>query len=200
MNNRPLIACSTYLKSIQDPPIYVYGLMTSYIDAVVAGGGIPVMVPLGLDEEALRAIFDRVDGVLIPGGGDIDPARYHGDTTHPTLRDISPQRDETEIFLARQAVAEEKPLLAICRGHQVFNVALGGTLFEDVLSQKNAAMKHDFFGGWPRNHLPHEIDVAPNSRLAALLGRSSTQVNSLHHQGIKVLGPTSNRSPRHRTA
>jgi putative glutamine amidotransferase len=187
MNKRPLIGCSTYFKTLQDPPIHVYGLMTSYIEAVIAAGGIPIMIPLGLGEEALQAIFEKVDGVLIPGGGDIDPARYRGDTTHPTLRDINPARDDLELFLAREAVQREKPLLAICRGHQVFNVALGGTLFEDVLSQKEAAQKHDYFGGWPRTHLPHEVHVEPDSRLAQLLGDTTARVNSLHHQGIKEL-------------
>ena len=186
---RPIIGCSTYSKTIQDPPIEIYGLMTSYIEAVRLAGGIPVMIPLGLTREELLALVDRFDGLLLPGGGDIDPARYHGDPANETLRDVNAIRDETEFFLAREAVAREMPLLAICRGHQVFNVAMGGTLWEDIASQRPGAMVHDFFGRWPRTHLPHDVDIQPDSLLARTLGRTTTAVNSLHHQGIRTVAP-----------
>ncbi|MBK9050259.1 MAG: gamma-glutamyl-gamma-aminobutyrate hydrolase family protein [Chloroflexi bacterium] len=114
---KPIIGCTTYRKTAdQNPPLEVIGLMPSYLEAIAAAGGIPLMIPLGLSEADLVIILNRIDGLLLPGGGDIDPRRYGGNPTVPTLYDINPVRDETEIFLTRQAVQSEKPLLAICRG------------------------------------------------------------------------------------
>ena len=128
-----------------------------------------------------------VDGLLLHGGGDIDPQRYGGNISVPSLYDISPERDETEIFLARQTVKQELPLLAICRGNQIFNVALGGTLWEDIGTLMPGAMRHDYYRQFPRNHTPHEVRVTPGTTLARLLDTECTPVNSLHHQGIREL-------------
>ncbi len=186
----PLIGCTTYHKrSDQDPPIEVFGLMPTYTEAIAAAGGLPVMIPLGLREPELEAILERLDGLLLPGGGDIWPTAYHGDATHPTVRDVNPDRDRVELFLARQAVTREKPLLAICRGHQVLNVALGGTLWEDVGSQRAEAFKHDYYGVHPRGAVTHEVRIRPGSLVARALDREVSGVNSLHHQGIRRLAP-----------
>jgi putative glutamine amidotransferase len=190
MIKRPLIGCTTYHKiADQDPPIGVYGLMPPYVRAVEAAGGLPVLIPLGLDEESLANIFERLDGLLIPGGGDVDPQNYRGDATHPTLRDINQDRDRVEIALVRQAVAAQKPMLAICRGCQVFNVALGGTLWEDVASQNGEAIVHDYYMKNARTYLAHEVTITPDSRLAELLQTTVTPVNSLHHQGVRLVAP-----------
>lgn len=183
---KPIIGCATYQKTVnQTPPIELYGLMPSYLEAVAAAGGIPLMIPLGLDEGDLLAVLARVDGLLLPGGGDIDPQRYHGNSAHPTLYDIDPMRDQTEIFLARQVVKTEKPLLAICRGSQVLNVALGGTLWEDVADLMPGAMRHEYYRQFPRHYLAHEVYVHEGTQLARLLGAGCVPVNSLHHQGIR---------------
>lgn len=190
MTRRPLIGCTTYHKiADQDPPIEVYGLMPPYVRAIEAAGGLPVLIPLDLDEDTLNDIFERLDGVLLPGGGDIDPVRYHGDTTHPTLRDLNASRDATEITLTQKAVAGRKPLLAICRGCQVFNVALGGTLWEDIASQVPQAITHDYYLKSARTYLAHEVSVEPDSCLAATMGTRTLQVNSLHHQGVRDVAP-----------
>ena len=187
---RPLIGCSTYPKVLaQDPPIHVFSLMTSYIDAIKQAGGVPIMIPLGLSHEDLQVVFARIDGLLLPGGGDIEPKRYNGNGFNANLRDVSPLRDEQEIWLAQAAVREQKPLLAICRGLQVFNVALGGTLWEDINDQTRGGLEHDYYERYPRNYLPHTVAIEPDSRLAATLGKTQSRVNSLHHQGIRDLAP-----------
>jgi putative glutamine amidotransferase len=186
---RPIIASTVYRKSIpQRRPIDVYGLMPSYTEAVSKAGGIPLLIPLGLDEEALLAILDRVDGVLLPGGGDVDPAAYNS-PRHPTVSGVDPERDRTEIFVARTAVAQGKPLLAICRGLQVLNIALGGTLRQDIPSQIAGSLDHNASADRPRSTLAHTVDVKAGSLLARLLGKSHTWVNSYHHQSIHDLAP-----------
>jgi len=185
---KPVIGCTTYRKTAdQNPPLEVIGLMPSYLEAIAAAGGIPLMIPLGLSEADLCTIMNRIDGLLLPGGGDIDPRRYGGNTAIPTLYDINPVRDETEIFLTRQAVQTEKPLLAICRGNQVFNVALGGTLWEDIASLMPEAIRHDYYRQFPRNHTPHDVHLTTGTKLAQLMELDNLPVNSLHHQGIRQL-------------
>jgi len=189
MERKPLIACTTYRKTAdQDPPVEILGLMPSYLEAVAAAGGVPIMIPLGLPEVDLSAIFERVDGILLPGGGDIDPLEYKGHS-HDTLWGIDKDRDRVEMIVARTAVARRKPLLAICRGHQLLNVALGGTLWQDLDDQWNRDFRHDYFRVFPRNYLAHSVKVAVESKLAQALGGTDVQVNSLHHQGIRDLAP-----------
>lgn len=185
--HKPLIGCTTYRKtSEQTPPIEILGLMPTYLEAIVAAGGIPVMIPLGLQEADLKQILQRMDGVLIPGGGDVEPARYQGQWI-PSIYGVDSDRDRVEMLVAQTAVASQKPLLAICRGVQVLNVALGGSLWEDVKDMMPGARRHDYFGSYPRNHLSHNVTIESDSVLARLLGTTETAVNSLHHQGIRRL-------------
>ncbi|WP_420641266.1 gamma-glutamyl-gamma-aminobutyrate hydrolase family protein [Candidatus Leptofilum sp.] len=184
---KPLIGCTTYRKiSHQTPPINLLGLMPAYLEAIVAAGGVPVMIPLGLADNDLREIIQQMDGILLPGGGDIQPAAYHGNG-HPTVIDVDEDRDRVEITVARTAVAQQKPLLAICRGMQVLNVALGGSLWEDVELLMPQAMHHEYVNSHPRNHLAHNVTIEPDSLLARQLERTETAVNSLHHQGVRQL-------------
>jgi len=190
MTRRPLIGCTTYHKiADQDPPIGVYGLMPTYVRAIEAAGGLPLLIPLGLSDDTLDEIFQRIDGLLLPGGGDVDPQYYQGDVSHPTLRDINAERDSTEMALVQKAVNNRKPMLAICRGCQVFNVALGGTLWEDIASQNQEAIIHDYYQKNARTFLAHEVTITPDSCLAESLATDSIAVNSLHHQGIRDLAP-----------
>lgn len=191
MRSRPLIGCATYHKTIpQKQPIEIIGLMPAYIEAVRAAGGLPVLIPLGLDEKELEALLERLDGILLPGGGDVAPAAYGGDEQATTIRDVDTRRDETEFRLVRRALESEKPLLAICRGLQLFNVALGGSLWEDVADSMPGAMTHDYFGQAQRDYLAHPVTVAEDSLLAqALQSNGTIAVNSLHHQGIRQLAP-----------
>lgn len=187
IESRPIIGLTTYRKtSAQTPPLPLMALMPTYIDAVTAAGGIPLLIPLGLDEDALSTVLARLDGLILTGGGDIAGELYHSQHAD-FIFDIDADRDRVELFLAREAVARSKPLLAICRGHQMLNVALGGTLYEDVVEWMPGAIKHDFFGVFPRNHQAHAVAIEPGSKLADTLGRRETKVNSLHHQGIRDL-------------
>ena len=184
----PLIGLSTYRKVSKDTHAPLFGLMRSYVHAVSAAGGIPVLIPLGLDEDALAAALARVDGLILPGGGDIDPRAYGGGK-HKNLRGIDQDRDRVEITLARQAVKTNKPLLAICRGHQVLNVALGGTMWEDLASQRAGSIRHDYNGTGERTDRPHSVQVRDGSVLRRILGAPEIAVNSLHHQGLRDIAP-----------
>jgi putative glutamine amidotransferase len=158
----------------------------SYLQAVLGAGGIPVIVPVGLSPEDLRTLFNRLDGVLLTGGGDIDPHRFDGQP-HPRVYDIDERRDDLEIGLTQMSVDSGKPFLGICRGIQVINVALGGSLFTDISDQLTGSLRHDWYPDIPRTHLAHPISVTPGSRLAEVLGGEAFEVNSLHHQGLERL-------------
>lgn len=166
----------------------VHGVLRTYIEALLGAGALPVIVPLGLSEADRRALVARLDGLLLPGGGDVDPAEY-GDTPHPKLADdVDPLRDAIEIGLARDAVATGLPLLAVCRGIQVLNVALGGTLIQDIPSEVSGAIRHSFrLSEAPREHLAHPVQIAEGSRLAEALGAPIVRVNSRHHQAIRAV-------------
>jgi putative glutamine amidotransferase len=141
------------------------------------------------DLEALRAIYEAMNGLLIPGGVDLDPAAF-GETPHERLGRTDPARDRVELQLVKWAIEDRKPVLGLCRGLQVINVALGGTLYQDLEAQYPNALKHDYFPnyGFERDYLAHEVTLTPGSRLYHALDAESIPVNSMHHQGIKVLG------------
>lgn len=188
-STQPIIGLTAYRKvETGTSAAPLFALPPSYVEAVAMAGGIPVLIPPGLSEEALRALLLRLDGLLLPGGGDIAGEHYR--SQYPEfIFNIDPDRDRVELFLAREAVEHGKPLLAICRGHQMLNVALGGSLYEDVLELMPGAIKHDFFTLYPRNHQAHAVTLEPGSRLAAIIGQPVACVNSLHHQGIRDLAP-----------
>jgi putative glutamine amidotransferase len=192
---RPLIGIPTQtLQAIDDIPAglpHSWVMNSRYSLAAAAMGALPVMVPLfHEDEVTLRALYDRLDGLMLAGGVDVDPAAF-GEAPHPRLGRTDPARDAVELRLARWAVDEGKPLFGLCRGLQVVNVALGGSLWQDIEAQVNGAIKHDYFptAGYARDYLAHDAVLAKGSRLAAAFGAPSIQVNSMHHQAIKVLAP-----------
>lgn len=156
---------------------------------IADSGGLPVYIPTRLDEATLRALYERLDGVLLPGGADVRPTRYGATETHPTVYGIDDARDDTEIALARWAVADDRPLFGICRGHQVINVALGGTLIQDIPSQIATPLTHDLPDNQPRSRLLHDVRIEPDSKLAQILGTTQITVNSLHHQAVDAPAP-----------
>jgi putative glutamine amidotransferase len=158
----------------------------AYVMAVASAGAAPLLIPLGLSEDSLDHILTRLDGIILTGGGDMQPDRY-GSQPHPKLDGVDPDRDRVELYLARCGLAAKLPVLGICRGLQLINVALGGTLYEDILDQRPGALKHQYDPGWPRDYLAHPVSVEKDSRLAQILGTNEVQVNSLHHQGIREL-------------
>jgi putative glutamine amidotransferase len=182
---RPLIGLTTTLHQAATMTSPLVGIRRTYIQAVLDAGGLPVLIPPA-PEDALRAIFARIDGLLLPGGVDIDPAEF-GEKRHPKLGDVEPERDALELALCRWALAENKPLLGICRGIQVVNVAAGGALYQDIPSQCATTIKHET-PGQPRAFLAHDVLLEAKTRLAGLVGAEPLPVNSWHHQAVKAVG------------
>lgn len=161
----------------------------TYIRAVVAAGGAPFLIPLEVTETQLQALYQLADGVLLTGGGDIDPEFYR-QTPHPATADIQRERDTVELTLAKWAIADKKPLLGICRGFQVITVAAGGSLYQDIATQLPKAGRHDFLprrGGFSRDHLAHKVILQADSRLGKMLGDDAFMTNSLHHQALEKI-------------
>jgi putative glutamine amidotransferase len=166
-----------------------------YFRAVTEIGGLPWMIPLLHDDlDTLRGIYEHLDGLLIPGGVDMDPATY-GEAITPQVGRLDAARDAVELQLARWAIADGMPMLGLCRGAQVINVSQGGSLVQDIptawADEARAALQHDCYPtkGFARTHLAHEAEVARGSRLHALFEhRDSVPVNSMHHQSVKRVG------------
>lgn len=160
-------------------------LTAAYVTALEAAGLVPLIIPPLTDKGAAAAILDSVAGLMLTGGGDIDPARY-GERRHEKVSNVNVARDATEVALVEEARRRRTPVLAICRGIQVLNVALGGTLVQDIPSQCPGALAHD--EDTPRNSRSHDISVEPGSLIANAIGTGSCSVNSFHHQSVKGLG------------
>jgi putative glutamine amidotransferase len=165
----------------QHPPRL--GQNRSYVHAVIKAGAVPLLIPHLTDHSLLRTLYEQLDGLLLPGGTDVDPALY-GESRHEKLQRVDPEQDETELTLARWAMDEGLPLLAICRGIQLLNVVLGGSLYQDIQAQIPEAEKHDWHPGRFRTHTPHRVAIKPQTRLARILDTTSLAVNSLHHQAL----------------
>jgi putative glutamine amidotransferase len=180
----PLIGITTSVTVDKTPErAYVNG---AYIRAVQAAGGIPVLLTPHFTAEVQAALWERLDGLVLTGGGDIEPSRF-GEVGHPTVDEVSPARDDLELGLTRRAVTEDVPLFAICRGIQVLNVALGGTLVQDIPSEWPNALAHAQSA--PRHEATHAVKImGEGTHLGRVLGTLEIEVNSLHHQAIKRLG------------
>jgi putative glutamine amidotransferase len=191
MASRPIIGVPTQtLEEIPDQLPRCWVMSQQYVRVLVAAGAVPWIIPLlEGDGASLRAIYERLDGLFLPGGVDLDPVAY-AETASPLLGRTDPARDEIELALTRWALEDQKPLLAVCRGIQVVNVAAGGTVHQDLATQLPGAIKHDYFpvrGEYSRDLLAHDVTVAEGTQLRDLLGTPTVKVNSMHHQGIKQL-------------
>ncbi|MDA8346901.1 MAG: gamma-glutamyl-gamma-aminobutyrate hydrolase family protein [Thermaerobacter sp.] len=160
-------------------------LNSSYLQGIEEAGGVPVL--LAGKEETARAVVARVDGVLLSGGVDVDP-RYFGEEPHQALGEVSPARDAFELALAKEALRLGVPVFGICRGAQVMAVAGGGSLYQDLPSQRAQSMQHYQRG--PRSWQSHAVSVVERTRLAAICGgQAELRVNSFHHQAVRSLPP-----------
>ena len=167
------------------PGVSDYQFNGNYPLALVASGALPVVIPLDLPENALRAIYERLDGLCLAGGDDVDPGHYW-EMPHPALKKVDALRDRVELTLARWAVAADLPVLGICRGIQLLNVAAGGSLYQDVGTQLPGKVRHDQeLSEVPWEHPAHRVRVAEGSALAGILGTCDLTTNSFHHQAVK---------------
>jgi putative glutamine amidotransferase len=157
-------------------------LTAAYVTALESAGLIPLIVPPLSSANAAAAVLDSVAGLVLTGGEDVDPARY-GEKRHEKVRSVNAARDATEAALIQAARERGTPVLAICRGIQILNVALGGTLVQDIPSQCDGGIAHDDEG--PRDSRSHEISIEPGSLIAKAIGTEHCTVNSFHHQSVK---------------
>jgi len=178
------IPCHSGFREGTHRPIYCNN--QAYVHALEHAGGLPILIPLLNDLSALATLLPRLDGLLLPGGYDLQPHLY-GEEPHPLLSEVDPQVDELELALARWALREDIPTLGCCRGMQVLNVALGGSLYQDIGDQHPGSIKHMHLD-LPRNQVTHRIYIEAGSRMEANLGTRELWVNSLHHQAVKVPG------------
>ena len=182
---KPLIGITTF-RVTSKIGLTVQGITQAYVEAVRDTGALPVLIPLGLEEADLDQLFGSIAGLVLTGGGDLDPSLYGADM-HPAIYNIDQDRDRIEMHLASRFVQEEKPFLAICRGMQVLNVALGGDLYTDIEDQHPGGTRHSFWPGFPRNHRAHQVQVSEGSRLSKIAGEPILDVNSIHHQSVNRL-------------
>ncbi len=175
----------------KDSPLPFTHISSAYIQAVISAGGIPLVIPVETPLNQIPTLLTRIDGLLLTGGGDIDPRLFNG-AEHARVYGIEPERDALEVQLVQMAVRSDLPFLGICRGHQVVNVALGGSLITDIASQAPQAQRHDWFPGVERDYLAHTVTLLSDCRLSKILAAVEVQVNSLHHQSILQPAPSLN--------
>ena len=171
-----------------DTPVYAQSVV--YMKAIVRAGGVPFLIPLNLPRPSLRRLYDLTAGILLAGGGDIDPPIYGG-RRQRTLGDIQPDRDHDEITITRWALADRRPLMGICRGMQVIAVAAGGSLIQDIPPEVPGSVLHTKLKNTEQERsdtgVVHTVSLTPASRLAAIVGADSITVNSFHHQAVRAV-------------
>lgn len=177
---RPLIGLTTYGRNEKNQ----YQLLADYSWSIFRAGGAPILLPPVGDGSLAKTWLARMDALVLTGGGDMDP-RLYGEERHPTMYTLDQERDTSEMVLAREALESDLPILAICRGLQVFNVALGGTLYPHLPDSFGEKVAHRLP---PREPALHKVTLAPDCRLAALLGTDEVNGVSWHHQAIHQLG------------
>lgn len=177
--NKPLIGISLGYNPKKN------SVNTVYVQSVLKNGGVPYLVPVTDDVETLRQIVSQLDGLVMTGGEDIDP-KYYGEENHPQLGEVNYERDSYDLTLVKLAIEHNIPILGICRGLQLINVAMGGTLYQDLPSQHSQEINHRQESG---TILAHKVLVTPDTQTYKVLGVSELMTNSLHHQAIKKLAP-----------
>lgn len=163
-----------------------YFLGSMYAEAVEAAGGLPMPLVYSRSDEDVNSVCAAVNGLILSGGGDVDPF-YFGEAPIPAGGEICPGRDRFEISLARQALADNIPILGICRGMQVLNIAAGGDIYQDIGQLEGKVIKH--FQQAPRWHPTHEVTVSGGTLLSSICGDRTMRVNSFHHQAVRKPAP-----------
>ncbi|HNW48076.1 MAG TPA: gamma-glutamyl-gamma-aminobutyrate hydrolase family protein [Bacteroidales bacterium] len=192
-----LIAASVFAQNGKKPVIGISSTMgdgtntstqLTYVNSVIRAGGVPVVLPITEDPELIAGMLERVDGIIMTGGEDVDPLKWFGEEPVPAQGEIAPKRDAFDVMLIRMAVAKGLPVLGICRGEQLMNVAFGGSLYQDLPSQLNGyAIKHSQKApGW---YGTHSIQIEKGSLLNKQINLDTVVVNTFHHQGVKDIAP-----------
>lgn len=184
-NDRPIIGISSTIQNNKKniPCIHAH---EKYVQSVVRAGGIPVVIPI-LPLDMAAVLVSKCDGFILSSGEDIDPLSYQANPS-PQIQKTNRKRDKIEIELIHQAKTQKKPILAICRGVTMLNVALGGTVIQDIETTVPNAINH--YQKAERPEPTHEVSINCNSRLFEILQQEAIYVNSMHHQAIDVLAPT----------
>jgi len=185
----PIIGVTGCYQMFQSPSFFSgerYSINKSYLEAIKLNGGLPMPIPILEDREHMKAYIDMCDALLIPGGGDVDPA-YFGEDPHRKLGTVQPDMDKYEIELLNMAFEANMPVLGICRGEQIINVAKGGTLHQDIAStyEKESILHQQTY----RTSIAiHRIEVKEGTALFKILGGKDVRTNTMHHQAVKDLG------------
>lgn len=188
LEKRPLIGIPTWNDdSVFYPGVELYGINVSYVSTLRKVGALPILVPLHMDRESLRGIFERLDGIFLAGGGDVAP-RVYNPKSREAFDSSDIERDITELTLIRWALEADMPVLGVCRGIQIINIACGGTLYHDLRAEGLGDVRHDYIGpDYKRDQISHQVTFPEASYLGKIFG-SGTGVNSMHHQGVADVG------------
>ncbi|MCZ2257736.1 gamma-glutamyl-gamma-aminobutyrate hydrolase family protein [Sporosarcina sp. G11-34] len=174
---KPLIGITSNVEKGNKHTLY-----DSYLKAVQRAGGIPIIIPVGIEED-LSQLTALLDGIVLSGGHDIDPMLF-GEEPHRDLGDVSPARDSIEIALAQEMLKLDKPIIGVCRGLQVLNVAIGGNMYQDIYAQNDKPILQHTQKS-VRSHLSHIVQVKKGSLFESIAGSTEIKVNSYHHQAVK---------------
>lgn len=183
---KPLVGITSSRK-IRDHDRYDSNVLGDYSQAISRAGGLPVLIPNEVPLTDLQELLSHLQGILLSGGGDIYPDLY-GQQNDTYSVNKSRSRDKLEKTLVELAIEQDIPLLAICRGHQMLNAALGGTLYTDIAQQYNTTIEHSQPDTQKPYHLVHNVEVSAGTKLSGILGKATIKVNSRHHQAIRQVG------------
>ncbi|WP_062106408.1 gamma-glutamyl-gamma-aminobutyrate hydrolase family protein [Bacillus niameyensis] len=174
---KPIIGITSHIEQESK-----YVLNRAYVNAIVRAGGIPLIVPASIEDDVSKLV-QKLDGLLLSGGGDIDPTLF-GEEPHPGLGEISPLRDSVEMVLIHEMLAVNKPILGICRGIQILNIAMGGNMYQDIYTQQDEVLlQHSQIA--TKSHRSHFVQVENDTILHSIAQAERIKVNSFHHQAVK---------------
>ncbi|MBE6012061.1 MAG: gamma-glutamyl-gamma-aminobutyrate hydrolase family protein [Lachnospiraceae bacterium] len=186
--NKPIIgilASSSHMPAGDFGSIWKITLNKAYSDAILNNGGIPLIINPSSDFEVLKPLLDVCSGLLFPGGEDVDPA-YFNEDPHPLLGVIRPEIDEFSFVCAKYAFEKHMPILGICRGMQLLNVAKGGSLYQDLSLRPVENILHA--QSYNRSYLVHKVDIKEHTLLHKIFNKNTISVNTMHHQAVNKLG------------
>jgi putative glutamine amidotransferase len=183
---RPKVALTTALNERDGGARRQVTIWDTYLRSFERVGLTPVLLTPAHSRDSIAALMSDCDGLVLSGGGDMDPVLW-GEAPVPELDDVSPERDAMEYAALDEALARDLPVLGICRGCQVVNVYFGGTLYQDLGTQRPDGVQHRQSGGWDQTQ--HDVEVVPGSKLASVLGAGAVRVNSFHHQAVRDVAP-----------